>query len=65
MNSTSANTGDKADSFFVASTNSGTNWTSPVRVNSDSTTNHQWMTVLAVKPDGSQENGVKIWLASG
>jgi hypothetical protein len=46
--------GDKADVFFVCSTNGGTNWTSPVRVNTDTTTNDQWMPVLAVKPDGTQ-----------
>lgn len=45
---------DKADVFFTRSTNRGTNWTSPLRVNTDSTTNDQWMPVLAVKPDGTQ-----------
>ncbi|MCW5552462.1 MAG: hypothetical protein KIS67_09950 [Verrucomicrobiae bacterium] len=47
-------TNDKADVFFTWSTNGGTNWTSPLRGNSDSTTNDQWMPVLSVKPDGTQ-----------
>jgi hypothetical protein len=47
------NANDKADIFFVCSTNGGTNWTSPLRVNGVST-NDQWMPVLAVKPDGTQ-----------
>jgi len=47
------NSGDKADIFLVASTNSGTNWTSPLRVNTV-WTNDQWMPVLAVKPDGTK-----------
>ena len=47
------NTGDKADIFFVQSTNSGVTWTVPVRVNTV-WTNDQWMPVLAVKPDGTQ-----------
>ena len=48
------NANDQADIFFVCSTNRGTNWTSPLRVNTDATTNDQWMPVLAVKPDGTQ-----------
>jgi hypothetical protein len=48
------NANDKADVFFVSSTNGGTNWTNPQRVNLDTTTNDQWMPVLAVKPDGTQ-----------
>lgn len=51
-NGTNAN--DRADIFFVSSTDGGTNWTTPVRVNTDTTTNDQWMPVLAVKPDGAQ-----------
>jgi hypothetical protein len=47
------NANDKADIFFVCSTNGGTNWTSPLRVNGVST-NDQWMPVLAVRPDGTQ-----------
>ncbi len=48
------NASDMADVFFVCSTNGGTNWTAPLRINSDSTTNDQWMPVLAVKPGGTQ-----------
>jgi len=48
------NANDKADIFFTRSTDSGTNWTSPLRVNTDATTNDQWMPVLAVKPDGTK-----------
>ena len=47
------NTNDKADIFFVSSTDGGTNWTSPVRVNTV-WTNDQLMPVLAVKPDGTK-----------
>jgi hypothetical protein len=47
------NANDKADIFFVGSTNGGTNWTSPARVNTV-WTNDQWMPVLAVKPDGTK-----------
>ena len=48
------NSTDKADIFFLRSTNGGTNWTNPERVNTDSGTNDQWMPVLAVKPDGTR-----------
>jgi hypothetical protein len=48
------NANDKADVFFISSTNGGTIWTSSARVNTDTTTNDQWMPVLAVKPDGTQ-----------
>ncbi len=48
------NANDKADVFFIGSTNGGTNWTSPLRVNTDSTANDQWMPVLCIKPDGTQ-----------
>ena len=47
------NSGDKADIFFVCSTNGGTNWTAPIPVNTV-WTNDQWMPVLAVKPDGTK-----------
>jgi len=47
------NAADTPDIFFVSSTNGGTSWTSPRRVNSIGT-NDQWMPVLAVKPDGTQ-----------
>ncbi len=48
------NTNDRADVFLVVSTNGGTSWTSPVRVNGDATLNDQWMPVLAVRPDGTK-----------
>jgi hypothetical protein len=47
------NSGDKADVFFLCSTNGGANWTEPVQA-STQWTNDQWMPVLAVKPDGTQ-----------
>jgi hypothetical protein len=50
----STNASDKADIFFLQSTNRGTNWSPPMRVNSDTTTNDQWQPVLTVKPDGTQ-----------
>jgi len=46
--------GDKADIFFLQSTNGGTNWSAPIRVNSDSTTNDQWEPAITVKPDGTK-----------
>lgn len=48
------NENDKADVFFIRSSNGGTTWTNLIRVNTDATTNDQWMPVLAVKPDGTQ-----------
>jgi hypothetical protein len=48
------NASDQADIFLTRSTDGGTNWTAPFRVNADATTNDQWMPVLAVKPDGTQ-----------
>ncbi len=52
---------DKADVFFLRSTDGGVNWdngttgvTTPKRVNNDSGLNDQWMPVLAVKPDGTK-----------
>ncbi|MCW5552465.1 MAG: hypothetical protein KIS67_09965 [Verrucomicrobiae bacterium] len=48
------NANDKADVFFTGSTDGGTNWISPLRVSTDSTTNDQRMPVLTVEPDGTQ-----------
>lgn len=45
---------DRADVYFTRSSNNGTSWTTPVRVNDDSTTNDQWQPALAVKPNGTQ-----------
>jgi hypothetical protein len=47
------NSGDNADIFFVYSTDGGTNWTNPLRVNTV-WTNDQWMPLLAVNPDGTK-----------
>jgi hypothetical protein len=43
---------DKADIFMVMSTNGGTTWTSPTKVNDDATTTDQWQPTIAVTPDG-------------
>jgi hypothetical protein len=46
---------DQADIFLIYSTDGGTHWQGPQRINQDtSVTNDQWMPVLAVKPDGTQ-----------
>jgi hypothetical protein len=47
------NSSDRADIYFLRSTDGGANWTSPMRVNKDSTTNDQWMPAIAVRPDGN------------
>jgi hypothetical protein len=46
-------TKDKADIFFTMSTDGGNTWSSPLRVNDDSTTNDQWNPAIALTPDGS------------
>jgi hypothetical protein len=44
-----------ASLFFVQSTNGGTNWTTnAIHVNTDSTTNDQWMPAITVRPDGNE-----------
>jgi hypothetical protein len=48
------NTNDKADVFFIRSSDGGTSWTNLTRVNTDAGTNDQWMPVLAVRPDGAK-----------
>jgi hypothetical protein len=45
--------GDKADVFFTESTNGGSTWTTPVKLNDDTTTTDQWLPAVAVTPDGS------------
>jgi hypothetical protein len=45
--------GDKADAFFTESTNGGTSWTTPVKLNDDTTTTDQWFPSIAVTPDGN------------
>jgi hypothetical protein len=44
---------DKADIFFTQSTDGGTHWSEPARVNDDATNNDQWQPALAMTPDGS------------
>lgn len=50
---------DKGDIFFTMSSDRGTTWSAPVRVNSDSTINDQWQPTIAVTPDG--ENVGIFW----
>ncbi|MBI2946005.1 MAG: exo-alpha-sialidase [Verrucomicrobia bacterium] len=44
---------DRADVFFVRSTDGGTTWSERVLMSTE-TTNDQWMPVLAVKDDGTK-----------
>jgi len=44
---------DKADVFFRSSTDGGTSWGPPVKVNDDVTMTDQWQPTIAVMPDGS------------
>jgi hypothetical protein len=46
-------TGDKADVFFVKSTDGGATWSAKVKLNDDATTRDQWQPALAVTPDGN------------
>jgi hypothetical protein len=43
---------DRADVFYVVSTNNGATWSAPVRVNDDATTTDQWQPTLVVSNDG-------------
>jgi FG-GAP-like repeat len=45
---------DKADVFFVQSTDGGATWSTPLKVNDDSTTTDQWMPTVAVSPTGDK-----------
>jgi hypothetical protein len=45
---------DKADVFVVQSVNGGTTWSTPLRVNDDTTTTDQWQPALAVTPGGDK-----------
>jgi hypothetical protein len=45
---------DKADVFVVQSTNGGTTWSAPIKVNDDTTTTDQWQPALAVTPAGDK-----------
>ncbi len=43
---------DKANVYFTSSTNGGLNWSTPIRVNDDGTSNDQWQPTIAVTPNG-------------
>ncbi len=45
---------DKADVFFVQSTDGGATWSAPLRVNDDATTTDQWMPTIVVSPAGDR-----------
>jgi hypothetical protein len=45
---------DKADIFLVTSSDGGAHWSSPVKVNDDTTTTDQWAPAISVTPDGSK-----------
>ncbi|MGH2691894.1 MAG: sialidase family protein [Actinomycetota bacterium] len=44
---------DEADVFFIRSTSGGASWSSPIKVNDDTTANDQFHPAIAVKPDGT------------
>ncbi|RLF34209.1 MAG: hypothetical protein DRN07_00575, partial [Thermoplasmata archaeon] len=44
---------DEADIFFIKSTDGGSSWSSPLRVNDDSTKNDQFLPWMDVKSDGT------------
>ena len=50
----SADGSDKANIYFVQSTNGATSWSTPIKINTDVTTNHQWQPSITVKPDGTK-----------
>ena len=45
---------DKADVFFVQSTDGGATWSAPIRVNDDATTTDQWQPTIVVSPAGDR-----------
>jgi hypothetical protein len=45
---------DRSDVYLVQSSNGGTTWSLPTRVNDDSTTTDQWQPTLAVTPGGDK-----------
>jgi hypothetical protein len=51
---TAAASSDKADIFFVQSTNGGTSWSTRTKVNDDVTTTDQWFPNVVVSPAGDQ-----------
>jgi hypothetical protein len=44
---------DESDIFFIKSTNGGTSWSLPLKLNDDSTTNDQILPWMEVKPNGT------------
>jgi hypothetical protein len=46
---------DPADVFYVRSTDNGATWSTPVKLNTDATTEPQWMPSLSVTPSGIVE----------
>jgi hypothetical protein len=44
--------GDRADLHFSKSTDGGLSWSTPILVNSDGTTNDQWLPWITVNPNG-------------
>ncbi len=45
---------DKANIYFISSSNGGSTWSTPLKVNDDSTTRDQFQPVIAIKPNGKQ-----------
>jgi hypothetical protein len=45
--------GDRADVYFTQSTNGGSTWSTPTKLNDDTTSNDQWFPAIAVTPDGT------------
>ena len=43
---------DKADIFFLKSSNYGDNWSAPIKLNDDNTLNDQWMPSITVDKNG-------------
>lgn len=44
---------DRANVYFTQSTNGGSTWSTPLKLNDDTTTNDQWQPAIAVTPDGA------------
>jgi hypothetical protein len=44
--------GDRTDIHFSKSTNGGSNWSTPIKINNDATTNDQWFPWISVDPYG-------------
>jgi hypothetical protein len=45
--------GDRGDAYFTESTNGGSSWSAPIKLNDDATAADQWFPAIAVTPDGS------------